>query len=463
MPLRWVTSYCCWLTVRKCRPERRWTCIATRLVFVAMELLAEPRVNRFTRAGKTCALRPEHVSVGEATDASGSIDFDMSVTAYETNGDDSFIHGRVDEHDWVVRCHGMREVRIRFQAQPACPSCRCREFLKWRKSRSRILAFAIPAQRKIRSDGLESGYCTRRSACAAWSKWRRQNNPAEPVVRFVATDRGQIAVRWTGCFSISRARSKCRAGISVSGSLRIAHRGGKPGVSAQDQGCRCGRRLRIASTISASELAISELRGRQANTLSLFEKQLVAVGKALVRADVSLVLLDEPLTAVEPKIKWRLRQTLRKVQEDLGVTMIYVTHDQTEALTFADRVSVLTAGGILQTGTPAEIYQSPGHEFVGHFVGSPGMNFVPNSALNVSMGERLGFRPEWAVIDDSGPVRGVVTRTRVQGTRDSVPYGLVTLATEYGELSVRGAADMEVGTKTALRVHRYVAFASNKK
>lgn len=212
-----------------------------------------------------------------------------------------------------------------------------------------------------------------------------------------------------------------------------------------------------------SELDISELRKRKANTLSLFEKQLVAVGKALVRKNVSLILLDEPLTAVEPKIKWRLRQTLRKVQEDTGVTMIYVTHDQTEALTFADRVSVLTDGGILQTGTPAEIYRSPAHEFIGHFVGSPGMHFVPNSAVGVTLGERLGFRPEWAVIDNSGPVKGVVTRVRVQGTRDSAPYGLVTLATEYGDLSVRGAASLEVGTKTALRVRRYVAFADKKR
>ncbi len=227
------------------------------------------------------------------------------------------------------------------------------------------------------------------------------------------------------------------------------------------------------------ELAISRLRGCKPHTLSLFEKQLVAVGKALVRTDVSLVLLDEPLTSVESKTKWRLRQTLRKVQADLGVTMIYVTHDQTEALTFADRVSILTAGGILQTGTPAEIYQAPDHEFVGHFVGSPGMNFVPSSALNdslpnrpanrnqsalnVSVGERLGFRPEWAVLDDSGPVQGVVTRARIEGTRDGVPYGLVTLATEHGELSVRGAANVEVGRNTGLRVRRYVAFAGQQK
>jgi len=211
------------------------------------------------------------------------------------------------------------------------------------------------------------------------------------------------------------------------------------------------------------ELGILELRGRKPGSLSLFEKQLVAVGKALVREDVSLVLLDEPLTAVEPRIKWRLRQTLRKAQQDLGVTMIYVTHDQTEALTFADRVSLLADGGILQTGTPAELYETPDHEYVGHFVGSPGMNFVPASAFGVAAGERLGFRPEWGLLDDDGPLQGVVTRTRMQGTRDGIPHGVVTLSTDYGELSIRGAADVAVGASTALRLKRYVTFAGQRR
>lgn len=79
---------------------------------IAMELLADPCVNRFTRVGNLCALRPEHVGVGEAMDASATIGFDMRVTAYETNGDESFIHGRVDDYEWVVRCHGMRDVRV---------------------------------------------------------------------------------------------------------------------------------------------------------------------------------------------------------------------------------------------------------------------------------------------------------------------------------------------------------------
>ena len=143
--------------------------------------------------------------------------------------------------------------------------------------------------------------------------------------------------------------------------------------------------------------------------------------------------------------------------------MIYVTHDQTEALTFADRVSLLTEEGILQTGTPADIYQAPVHEFVGHFVGSPGMNFIPNSVLGIEAADRVGFRPEWASIDDGGQLQGVVARTRFRGTREGVPYGLVTLATDHGELSIRGATDIAIGTRTGLRVHRYVAFAGQHK
>lgn len=227
---------------------------------------------------------------------------------------------------------------------------------------------------------------------------------------------------------------------------------GQRGVAADE---RVGR--------ICEELGISHLLDRRPDGLSLFEKQLVAVGKALVRDDVSMVLLDEPLTAVEPKIKWRLRQVLRKAQEDLGVTMIYVTHDQTEALTFADRVSVLTAGGILQTGTPEAVYASPAHEFVGHFVGSPGMNFLPAAALGVTGADRVGFRPEWAVLDAAGPLSGVVSRTRIQGTRDGNAWGLVSLATAYGDLAIRGAIDVEPGSEAGLRVNRYVAFRDQQK
>jgi glycerol transport system ATP-binding protein len=218
----------------------------------------------------------------------------------------------------------------------------------------------------------------------------------------------------------------------------------------------------------SEELGVSELAHQKPRALTLFEKQLVAVGKALMRPDISLVLLDEPLTAVEPKIKWRLRQTLRKAQEDLGVTMIYVTHDQTEALTFADRVSVLAPQGILQTASPKALYESPEHEFVGHFVGSPGMNFVPARVLQLDAAERIGFRPEWASMDTQGSLRGTVTRTRVLGARGGQPYGLVTLATEFGSVSVRAPlqvsdASVEPGAQVGVRIQRYVAFTAQQK
>ena len=220
-------------------------------------------------------------------------------------------------------------------------------------------------------------------------------------------------------------------------------------------------RLRVV----CEELELTALRRAKPRSLSLFEKQLVAVGKALVRPEVSLVLLDEPLTAVEPRIKWRLRQSLRRVQADLGVTMIYVTHDQTEALTFADRVSVLTTQGILQTDTPEAIYRSPNHEFIGHFVGSPGMNFLASAALGLDGAQRIGFRAEWAELDPHAPLRGKVTRERVLGTRDGAPFGLVTIDTAHGLVTVRGklpGAGLR-GHEMGIRVQRYVAFVDGLK
>ena len=226
-------------------------------------------------------------------------------------------------------------------------------------------------------------------------------------------------------------------------------------------------RAQIAERLQVicEELELDALRRVKPRQLSLYEKQLVAVGKALVRPDVSVVLLDEPLTAVEPRIKWRLRQSLRRVQADLSVTMIYVTHDQTEALTFADRVSVLTTAGILQTGTPEVVYSAPSHEYVGHFVGSPGMNFVPAAALGLDNAERVGFRAEWAQLDNSDAMlSGRVVRERLQGTRDGAPYGLLTIDSAQGLLTVRTVLPEEslLDTQVGVRVQRYVAFEDQR-
>jgi glycerol transport system ATP-binding protein len=116
---------------------------------------------------------------------------------------------------------------------------------------------------------------------------------------------------------------------------------------------------------------------KRASGLSADAKQKISLGRGLVRSDVAAILFDEPLTVIDPHLKWTLRRKLKQIHQELKLTLIYVTHDQTEALTFADEVVVMHEGKVLQTGSPQELFERPAHTFVGHFVGSPGMNFMP--------------------------------------------------------------------------------------
>jgi len=116
---------------------------------------------------------------------------------------------------------------------------------------------------------------------------------------------------------------------------------------------------------------------RKATRLTADAKQKISLGRGLVRSDVAAVLFDEPLTVIDPELKWQLRSKLKALHRALDLTMIYVTHDQTEALTFADTVVVMHDGRVVQSGTPAELFDKPAHTFVGYFIGSPGMNIVP--------------------------------------------------------------------------------------
>ena len=95
-----------------------------------------------------------------------------------------------------------------------------------------------------------------------------------------------------------------------------------------------------------------------------------------MRSDVAAILFDEPLTVIDPHLKWNLRRKLKEIHEKLKLTFIYVTHDQVEALTFADKVVVMYEGEIVQIGSPQDLFENPEHRFVGYFIGSPGMNFL---------------------------------------------------------------------------------------
>ncbi|MCT4654419.1 MAG: ABC transporter ATP-binding protein [Cohaesibacter sp.] len=171
----------------------------------------------------------------------------------------------------------------------------------------------------------------------------------------------------------------------------------------------------------AQMLEISDQLGTKAAGLSPDNKQKISMGRGLVREDINVVMFDEPLTVIDPHLKWKLRSKLKELHQELKATMIYVTHDQTEALTFADQVVVMQEGEIVQIGTPIDLFERPTHTFVGHFIGSPGMNILPCKGEDKSalLGDKaielegailggnegktqIGVRPEHITLGTSG-------------------------------------------------------------
>jgi len=171
----------------------------------------------------------------------------------------------------------------------------------------------------------------------------------------------------------------------------------------------------------AAMLDLTSDLNRRARNLTADAKQKISLGRGLVRSDVSAVLFDEPLTVIDPALKWELRSKLKAVHRALDLLMIYVTHDQIEALTFADRVVVMNDGRAVQIGSPADLFERPEHTFVGYFIGSPGMNFLPaaiegTTALvdghRIPLGAayptlpggkiQLGIRPDFALLRRGG-------------------------------------------------------------
>ena len=202
---------------------------------------------------------------------------------------------------------------------------------------------------------------------------------------------------------------------------------------------------------------------QRASGLTADGKQKISLGRGLVREDVNAIMFDEPLTVIDPHLKWLLRSKLKELHQKLGTTMIYVTHDQTEALTFADQVVVMKDGEVVQIGTPVELFEKPRHTFVGHFIGSPGMNIVPVRLSNgavaiggsaVSVGNakalsglsgnyELGVRPEFTSFAKSGlPVQiAKVTDTGRNRVVDARHDGRsIKLIVEEGEAIPAGSA-----------------------
>ena len=210
----------------------------------------------------------------------------------------------------------------------------------------------------------------------------------------------------------------------------------------------------------ASMLDLSDVLRRKAVNLSADAKQKISVGRGLVRNDVAAVMFDEPLTVIDPHLKWQLRRKLKEIHKQLRITLVYVTHDQTEALTFADRVVVMSEGRVLQLGTPQELFERPAHTFVGYFIGSPGMNLfecaidgdavvvdghrVPLAAHVLDQGRsaggrlELGVRPEFLRLARDGEA-GV--RVGVERVEDLGNYQLVRARLGDRTLHVKLAED----------------------
>ncbi|MFD4194069.1 MULTISPECIES: ABC transporter ATP-binding protein [Amycolatopsis] len=138
---------------------------------------------------------------------------------------------------------------------------------------------------------------------------------------------------------------------------------------------------------AAGLLGIEQLLDRKPRQLSGGERQRVALARAMVR-DPQVFLLDEPLSNLDAKLRASARDELKRFQQDLGTTTIYVTHDQAEAMGLGDRIAVLNAGRVCQAGPPVDVYDDPADTFVATFIGSPPMNLIPHD------GRLVGFRPE---------------------------------------------------------------------
>jgi multiple sugar transport system ATP-binding protein len=187
-----------------------------------------------------------------------------------------------------------------------------------------------------------------------------------------------------------------------------------------------------ATDRAAGMLALDALLDRRPAELSGGQRQRVAIGRAIVRTP-KLFLFDEPLSNLDAALRVQTRIEIARLHRELGATMIYVTHDQVEAMTLADRIVVLHAGRVEQTGAPMELYNNPANTFVAGFIGSPQMNFLKSAALGLSS-DSMGTRPEHLGLSrDAGAISGTVSHVERLGGET-----LVYIRTDlHGLLTVR--------------------------
>ena len=208
---------------------------------------------------------------------------------------------------------------------------------------------------------------------------------------------------------------------------------------------------------------------KRARGLTADAKQKISLGRGLVRSDVAAILFDEPLTVIDPQVKFQLRRKLREIHEEFALTLVYVTHDQTEALTLADKVAVMVEGQVVQLGTPQELFENPAHTFVGYFIGSPGMNLLDcqlhggvaqiggmslplaydtvKAARGASGSLKLGIRPEFVQLTDHAE-DGMLPAT-VRAVEDLGNYKIVRVMLGQEELAIKLPEEQPVPSEQA--------------
>jgi multiple sugar transport system ATP-binding protein len=203
----------------------------------------------------------------------------------------------------------------------------------------------------------------------------------------------------------------------------------------------------------AELLHIEQKLGNRATALSGGEMQRVAIGRALVR-DPAVYLMDEPLSSLDAKLRAELRLELKRIQRELGTTILYVTHDQIEAMTMADRIGVMNGGALIQLGTPREIYERPQSQYVASRLGTPAINFIPAellaSQLPPARARIAGLRTEHIRILSAGRPgpRAQVHWIEHLGDQNHVhlkldTHSLVTLADPAQELTAGDEVSLE--------------------
>jgi multiple sugar transport system ATP-binding protein len=198
---------------------------------------------------------------------------------------------------------------------------------------------------------------------------------------------------------------------------------------------------------AAGILQLEDYLQRLPKALSGGQRQRVAIGRAIVR-NPKVFLFDEPLSNLDAALRTKMRVELATLHRSLGATMIYVTHDQVEAMTLADKIVVLNRGRVEQVGAPLELYNKPASLFVAGFIGSPQMNFISGDFAQAHGASTIGLRPENLRVQDGGPIQGTLKHSEKLGNET---FAYVN-AGAMGDITARmdGTLALEPGQPIAL-------------